>query len=353
MAKVRVGINGFGRIGRCVVRAMQSGPDSSKKSPFDIVLVNDLTDAKTLGHLLRYDSIHGRFDGKVEVGDDGLTIAGDKLVISKEPDPAKIPWKDHGVDIVLECTGRFTERADAEKHLQAGAKKVIISAPAKRPDITLACGINLDSYDSAKHHVISNASCTTNCLAPVAKVLHESFEIVSGVMTTIHSYTNDQRILDLPHKDLRRARAAAVNMIPTTTGAARALKEVLPVLEGKLDGMAIRVPTPNVSCVDLTCVLGKDATRDQVNDAFRAASNGPLKGILAAVEDELVSGDYNGDTHSASVDVPSTMGDRRSRGTNALQSPGLVRQRARLFAAAVRRGRVRRGKAVVPWPSPA
>jgi len=302
MAKVRVGINGFGRIGRSFVRALHDDP------ALDVVVVNDITNAKQLAHLLKYDTIHGRFAGTVVLeGDDALVVDGKKILISKETDPAKLPWKQHGIDLVIESTGRFTDRAGAEKHLTAGAKKVVISAPAKKPDVTLACGINLEKYDPAKHHIISNASCTTNCLAPVAKVLHESFGIVNGLMTTIHSYTNDQRVLDLPHDDLRRARAAALNMIITTTGAAKALKEVLPAMEGKLDGWSIRVPTPNVSCVDLTVRVENAAAKDAVNDAFRRAAAGPLAGILAVSDEPLVSSDYNGDLHSAVVDSLSTM----------------------------------------------
>jgi glyceraldehyde 3-phosphate dehydrogenase len=278
------------------------------KATFDVVLVNDITSSKQLAHLLRYDTIHGRYPGTVTTeGEDALVVDGHRIVVTKETDPAKLPWKDKGVDVVIESTGRFTDRAGAEKHLSAGARKVIISSPAKKPDITLACGINLDRYDAAKHHIISNASCTTNCLAPVAKVLHESFGIVNGIMTTIHSYTNDQRVLDLPHEDLRRARAAALNMIITTTGAAKALKEVLPAMEGKLDGMSIRVPTPNVSAVDLTVRLEKAASRDAVNEAFRQGAAGPLKGILAVSEEPLVSSDYNGDLSSATVDALATI----------------------------------------------
>jgi glyceraldehyde 3-phosphate dehydrogenase len=302
MAKVRVGINGFGRIGRSFVRALHDDP------VFDVVVANDITHAKQLAHLLKYDSIHGHFAGTVGLeGDDALVVDGKKILITKETDPAKLPWKQHGVELVIESTGRFTDRAGSEKHLQAGAKKVIISAPGKKPDITLACGINLEKYDREKHHIISNASCTTNCLAPVAKVLHESFGIVSGLMTTIHSYTNDQRVLDLPHEDLRRARAAALNIIITTTGAAKALKEVLPAMEGKLDGWSIRVPTPNVSCIDLVVRLEKPAAKDAINDAFRQAAAGPLAGILAVSDEPLVSSDYNGDLHSAIVDSLSTM----------------------------------------------
>ena len=303
MAKVRIGINGFGRIGRAFIRALHAD-----RSAFDVVIVNDITDAKQLAHLLRYDSVHGRFAGTVELaGPDALVVDGDKIQITRETDPAKLPWKASGVDLVIESTGRFTDRASVEKHLFAGARKVIISAPAKNPDVTLACGINLDAYDAGKHHIISNASCTTNCLAPTVKVLHESFGIVRGLMTTVHSYTNDQRVLDLPHEDLRRARAAALNMIITTTGAAKALKEVLPAMEGKLDGMAIRVPTPNVSCVDLTARVEKPVTKDAVIDAYKKAAAGPLKGILQAVSEPLVSSDFNGDLHSASIDLPSIM----------------------------------------------
>jgi glyceraldehyde 3-phosphate dehydrogenase len=300
MAKVRIGINGFGRIGRGFVRCLADARDS-----FDLVLINDLTDVKTLGHLLKHDSVHGRFPGTVEATDNALVVNGDKVVITAKKDPAEIPWKDHGVDIVIESTGKFVDKAGAGKHLTA-AKKVLISAPAKDPDVTLCCGINLEAYKPAEHHVISNASCTTNCLAPLAKVLDETFGVVSGIMTTIHSYTNDQQILDLPHKDLRRARAAALSMIPTTTGAAKALKEVLPRMAGKLDGMAIRVPTPNVSLVDLTVRLEKKASAQEVNDAFRAAAGGPLKGILAVSDEPLVSCDFNGDRHSSTVDAALT-----------------------------------------------
>jgi glyceraldehyde 3-phosphate dehydrogenase len=304
MGKIRIGINGFGRIGRCFVRALHE----DKGNNFDVVLINDLTDAKQLAHLLKYDTVHGRFGGSVKVlGDDAIEIDGDKVQISKERDPANIPWGKLGVDIVIESTGHFTDKAGCGKHIAAGAKKVLISAPAKDPDITLACGINLEQYDAAKHHIISNASCTTNCLAPVAKVLHESFGIVKGLMTTIHSYTNDQRVLDLPHEDYRRMRAAALNMIITKTGAAKALKEVLPAMAGKLDGFAIRVPTPNVSCVDLTVNVEKPVTKESVNDAFKKAAEGPLKGVLAVSNEPLVSSDYNGDTHSSTVDALSTM----------------------------------------------
>jgi len=301
MAKVRIGINGFGRIGRGFVRCMAEAPQG-----FELALVNDLTDVNTLAHLLRHDSVHGKFPGTVAVKEGAIDVNGSHVAITAHKDPAAIPWKDHGVDVVIESTGKFVDKEGTSKHLAAGAKKVIISAPAKSPDVTLCMGINLDAYKPAEHHIISNASCTTNCLAPVAKVLHESFGVISGIMTTIHSYTNDQQILDLPHKDLRRARAAALSMIPTTTGAAKALKEVLPALAGKLDGMAIRVPTPNVSLVDLTVRVEKKATAQQINDAFRAAANGPLKGILAVVDEPLVSCDYNGDKHSSSVDAALT-----------------------------------------------
>ena len=301
MAKVRIGINGFGRIGRGFVRCMADARDV-----FDLVLINDLTDVKTLGHLLKYDSVHGKFPGTVAVEGDSLIINGDKVLITAQKDPAAIPWKEHGVDLVIESTGRFVDREGAGKHL-AQAKKVVISAPAKGHDVTLCCGINLEAYKPAEHHLISNASCTTNCLAPIAKVLNDSFGIVGGTMTTIHSYTNDQQILDLPHKDLRRARAAALSMIPTSTGAAKALKEVLPALAGKLDGLAIRVPTPNVSLVDLTVKVEKAATVQAVNDAFRAAARGAMKGVLDVSDEPLVSCDYNGNRFSSTVDAALTM----------------------------------------------
>jgi glyceraldehyde 3-phosphate dehydrogenase len=301
MAKVRVGINGFGRIGRGFVRCLAEAKDT-----FDLVLINDLTDVGTLGHLLRHDSVHGRYPGTVESKENALVINGDTVKISAEKDPAAIKWKDLGVDVVIESTGRFVDKAGAGKHVQGGAKKVIISAPAKDPDVTLCMGINLEMYKPDAHHIISNASCTTNCLAPVAKVLHETFGIVNGIMTTVHSYTNDQQILDLPHKDLRRARAAALSIIPTTTGAAKALKEVLPAMAGKLDGMALRVPTPNVSLVDLTARLEKAADAKTINEAFRKAAAGPLKGILAVSDEPLVSCDYNGNRMSSTVDAALT-----------------------------------------------
>ncbi len=304
MAKVRIGINGFGRIGRGFVRCLAASKDNW--GTFELALVNDLTDPGTLGHLLKYDSVHGPFPGTVQVEGGGLVINGHHAKISAEKDPGAIKWREHGVDLVIEATGRFVDKGNASKHHAGGAKKVLISAPAKDPDVTLCCGINLEAYKPETHHIISNASCTTNCLAPVAKVLHETFGIISGLMTTIHSYTNDQQLLDLPHKDLRRARAATLSMIPTTTGAAKALKEVLPALAGKLDGMSMRVPTPNVSIVDLTARVEKPATVQAVNDAFRAAASGYLKGILAVSDEPLVSIDFNGDLHSATVDAPLT-----------------------------------------------
>ncbi len=302
---VRIGINGFGRIGRCLIRAWQK---DAQKAGYEIVAINDLTDTPTLAHLLKYDSVHGRFDGEVGVDGNNILVNGKPIVVTAEKDLAKLDWRKHGVEVVLECTGVFTEATKARTHIDVGgAKKVLISAPAKGPDFTVALGINQDQYQHDKHHVISNASCTTNCLAPVAKVLLDNFGIVSGMMTTIHSYTNDQRILDLPHKDLRRARAAALSMIPTTTGAAKALSEVIPALKGKLDGYAMRVPTPNVSVVDFTARLEKPATVEQVNAAFRAAAADPsFRGVLAVSTEPTVSCDYNGDPHSATVDLTST-----------------------------------------------
>lgn len=299
---MRVGINGFGRIGRNVFRAaLKRGMN------LEVVAVNDLTDAETLAHLLKYDSVHGRLEADVEASDGALRVNGRTVQVLAERDPAALPWGELGVDLVIESTGRFAKRVDAEKHLQAGAKKVIITAPAKEEDLTVVMGVNHHLYDGSRHHIISNASCTTNCLAPVAKVLLEHFGIRRGLMTTIHSYTNDQQILDLPHKDLRRARAAAESIIPTTTGAARAVSLVLPELEGKLNGMAIRVPTPNVSVVDLVVELERPASREEINEALKAASEGELKGILAYSEEPLVSRDYNGDPHSSTVDALSTM----------------------------------------------
>jgi glyceraldehyde 3-phosphate dehydrogenase len=298
---VKVGINGFGRIGRNVFRAALKNPN------VDVVAVNDLTDANMLAHLLKYDSVHGKIDAEISVDGNNLIVDGKTIQVSAERDPAKLTWGAQGVDIVVESTGFFTDREGAAKHLEAGAKKVIISAPASNEDITIVMGVNEDKYDAASHHVISNASCTTNCLAPFAKVLNEKFGINRGMMTTIHSYTNDQQILDLPHKDYRRARAAAENMIPTTTGAAKAVSLVLPELKGKLNGGAVRVPTPNVSLVDLVAELGKEVTVDEVNAALQAAAEGELKGILGYTEEPLVSGDFNGNTNSSTIDALSTM----------------------------------------------
>jgi glyceraldehyde 3-phosphate dehydrogenase len=273
----------------------------------DFVAVNDLTDTKTLAHLLKYDSVHGRFPGEVKADKDALLVDGDSMRVLTEKDPSKLPWKDLGVDVVLESTGRFTDRDQAALHLAGGAKKVIISAPAKKEDITLVYGVNHQAYDPAKHHIISNASCTTNCLVPVVRVILDRFGFVSGFMTTVHSYTNDQQILDLPHKDLRRARAAALSIIPTTTGAAKATSLVIPEVKGKIDGVSLRVPTPDVSVVALTCVVEKTTTADAVNDAFRkAAEAGPLKGVLVVSDEPLVSVDYIGSLHSSTVDALST-----------------------------------------------
>lgn len=297
----KIGINGFGRIGRLVVRAMaQSGPD------LDLVAVNDLTDAATLAHLLKYDSVHRRYPGTVEQDGDAIVVDGKRISVLSEMDPAKLPWKDLGVDIVLESTGRFRTRDQAAAHLDAGAKKVVISAPGKNEDVTIVLGVNDASYDPAKHHVLSNASCTTNCLVPVVKVLNDSFGFVRGFMTTIHSYTNDQRILDFPHKDLRRARAAAQNIIPTTTGAARATALVIPEVKGKIDGVSLRVPTANVSLVDLTCMVEKKTDIEGVNAAFRKAAAGSLKGVLAVSDEPLVSSDYISNTYSSILDALST-----------------------------------------------
>ena len=300
---VRVAINGFGRIGRCVTRVWAA----DTRSDVEIVAVNDLTDDATLAHLLAYDSVHRRFPGTVKAGDGTLEINGKTVRSLEERDPAKLPWKDLEVDVVLECTGFFTKRDAAAKHLDAGAKKVVISAPAKEVDATMCYGINTDIYDASKHHVISNASCTTNCLAPVAQILHENWGIEQGMMTTVHSYTANQKILDAPHKDRRRARGCAISMIPTTTGAAKAIGLVLPQLKGRLDGMAIRVPTPNVSLVDLTVVLSKATTAEAINNAIREAAKGRLAGVMEAVEEELVSIDFLGSNFSSSVDLASTM----------------------------------------------
>jgi glyceraldehyde 3-phosphate dehydrogenase len=293
---VKVGINGFGRIGRNIMRAAMG--DSS----IDIVAVNDLTNAATLAHLLKYDSILGNLKAEISAKDDRITVDREEFQVLSVKDPAQLPWKDLGVEVVFESTGLFTKRDDAAKHVAAGAKKVVITAPAKGPDITVVLGVNNDKYDPVKHHIISNASCTTNCLAPVAKVLHETFGIRKGWMTTVHSYTNDQQLLDLPHKDLRRARAAAVSIIPTTTGAATAVGEVMPELKGRLDGISMRVPTPNVSVVDLAAVLDRKTSKEEVNAAFRSAADGPLKNILQYEEAPLVSIDFRGNAHSSILD---------------------------------------------------
>jgi glyceraldehyde 3-phosphate dehydrogenase len=295
----KIAINGFGRIGRCIVRALME----NKNSGLELVAINDLTDSKTLAHLLRHDSVHRKAPFEVGVNDAGLIIGGKPVKVTAEKDPSKLPWKELGVSLVLECTGRFRDQAGGKKHLEAGAKKVIISAPGEADvDATFCVGINAHQYDPAKHHIVSNASCTTNCLAPVAKVLDETFGIVKGQMTTVHSYTNDQMVLDLPHKDLRRARAAAVSMIPSSTGAAKAIGLVLPNIAGKLDGFAIRVPTPDVSIVCLVAEVAKATDKAAVNAALEAAANGPLKGVLAFTSEELVSNDFIGDAHSSTVD---------------------------------------------------
>ena len=297
---VRVGINGFGRIGRNVLRA---GLD---KKGLEFVAVNDLTDAKTLAHLLKYDSVHGRFRADVRANGDAIIIDGKEIKVCAQKDPAQLPWKDLKVDLVLESTGKFTDRVGGSKHIEAGAKKVVVSAPAKDPDVSLVLGVNEKDYNPSKHHIISMGSCTTNCLAPIAKILVEEFGVEKGLMTTIHAYTNDQVILDFPHKDLRRARSAAMSMIPTTTGAATALSLVIPELKGKLDGMAIRVPTPNVSVVDLVVELKKETTAEEVNRILKSYADGKMKGILSFCEDPLVSIDFNGNPHSSIVDGLST-----------------------------------------------
>ena len=299
---IKVGINGFGRIGRNVLRTSLNYPN------LEFVAVNDLTDPKTLAHLLKYDSILGNLPNKISAGADSITIDNKTIKVFKERDPGALPWDSVGAQVVIESTGHFTDANDAKKHVRGSVKKVIISAPAKNEDITLVLGVNQEKYDGAKHHIISNASCTTNCLAPIAKVINDEFKIVSGTMTTIHSYTNDQVILDFPHKDLRRARAAAINMIPTSTGAAKALKLVIPELAGKLDGFAMRVPTPNVSVVDLVVWVEKKTTKEEVNAALKKASeSGPLKGYLGFEEGELVSSDFKGDSRSSIVDAPMTL----------------------------------------------
>jgi glyceraldehyde 3-phosphate dehydrogenase len=300
---IKVGINGFGRIGRCILRAALERQESS----FEVVHINDLDQPKTLAHLFKYDSVHGTFPGTSVAGDKAIVVNGKRIGVSAEKDAAQIPWKAEGVDIVLECSGKYTDPAKAKLHLGAGAKKVIISAPAKgTPDLTICYGINHEKYDPKAHHVVSNASCTTNCLTPLVKVLMDAFGIEAGLMTTIHSYTNDQKVLDIAHEDLRRARAAGLSMIPTTTGAARSVAEVIPEMKGKLNGLSVRVPTPNVSLVDFTATLKSPATVEQINAAFKAAAAGPLKGILAYSEDQTVSVDYNGDPNSAIFDSTNT-----------------------------------------------
>ncbi len=291
----RVAINGFGRIGRLVFRAAQGGN-------LEVVGINDLTDAATLAHLLKWDSIHGRFDGDVAADGDAIVVNGVRIPVTAERDPAKLPWKANQVEIAIESTGIFADREGASKHLEAGAERVLITAPAKDPDVTVVLGVNGDSFDPAKHRIVSNASCTTNCLGPVAKVLHDRYGIEAGWMTTIHAYTNDQRILDFPHSDLRRARAAAVSMIPTSTGAARAIGLVMPDLQGKLDGFAMRVPTADVSVVDLAVQLGADADGDAINQAMREAADGPMKGVLEVCDEPLVSNDFKGNPHSSILD---------------------------------------------------
>ena len=299
---IRIGINGFGRIGRQVLRAAKE----QGVADLDFVAVNDLTDTKTLAHLFKYDSVHRTYEGDVAASDNGITVDGDEIRVFAEKDPAALPWKDLGVDIVLESTGRFTKADDAKKHITGGAKKVIISAPAKGEDITIVMGVNSDKYDNAKHHIVSNASCTTNCLVPMVKVVRDAFGFRHGSMVTVHSYTNDQQILDLPHKDLRRARAAALSIIPTTTGAAKATALVIPEVKGKIDGISLRVPTPDVSLTDLAAEVERPVTIDEVNAAFKAAADGPLQGILGYSEEELVSSDYIGNPHSCILDAKST-----------------------------------------------
>jgi glyceraldehyde 3-phosphate dehydrogenase len=299
---IKVAINGFGRIGRLLYRAA-----IERKAKIDFVAINDVADAKTLAHLLKYDSVHGRFNGEVKAEGDKIIVNGKELKVLMQKDPALLPWKDMGVYLAVESTGLFTDREAASKHLQAGAKKVLISAPATNPDITIVIGVNEKQYDPGKHSILSNASCTTNCVAPVAKVLHENFGLKTALMTTAHAYTNDQRIQDLIHKDLRRARAGALNIIPTTTGAAKAAGLVLPELKGRMDGISLRVPVPNVSIVDLTAVLEKKATKEEINAAFKKAAEGPLKGILAYTEDPIVSTDLNHTSYSATVDGLCTM----------------------------------------------
>ena len=297
---IKVGINGFGRIGRNIMRAALAHHD------VDIVAVNDITDAATLAHLLKYDSVLGNLSVPVSASGDSIPVGSDQFKVLASKDPAALPWKDLGVDVVFECTGKFTKRDDAAKHLAAGARKVIITAPATNPDVTVVLGVNDGDYDRAKHHIVSNASCTTNCLAPLAKVLHHSFGLRKGWITTVHAYTNDQNLLDLPHNDLRRARAAALSIIPTTTGAAKAVGEVLPALKGKLDGISMRVPTPNVSVVDLVAILEKSVTAEEINAVLKAAADGPMKGIMQFVTEPLVSIDFRGNPHSSIIDAAYT-----------------------------------------------
>ncbi len=299
----KVGINGFGRIGRLVLRTI----NEYHLDDLEVVAINDLTDAKTNAHLFKWDSTYGAYKGNIQADEDVISVDGKKIKVLSQRDPAQIPWSDYGAEVVIESTGIFTDAEKANAHKQGSVKKVIISAPAKNEDITIVLGVNEDKYEADKHHIISNASCTTNCLAPVAKVLHDNFGIVKGLMTTIHSYTNDQRLQDMYHKDLRRARAAAENMVPTTTGAAKAISLVLPELKGKLHGMALRVPTPTVSIVDLVCEIGKEATAEDINNAFKKASEGKLEGILGYSEEPLVSSDFKGNPHSSIVDAPNTM----------------------------------------------
>jgi len=299
---IKVGINGFGRIGRLLFRAA-----NERNANIEFAAINDITDSKTLAHLLKYDSVHGRAPFQVEADKDGIIVKGRKIRTIMERDPAKLPWKDMGVYLAVESTGLFTDREKASAHLTAGAKKVLISAPAKNPDVTIVMGVNDKTYDPEKHNILSNASCTTNCVAPVAKVLHENFGLKQALMTTAHAYTNDQRIQDLVHSDLRRARAGAINIIPTTTGAAVAATLVLPELSGRMNGIALRVPVPNVSIVDLTCVLEKNTTKEEINAAFKKAAEGPLKDILTYTEDPVVSSDFNHSTCSAAFDAQSTM----------------------------------------------
>jgi len=297
---LKIAINGFGRIGRQVLR-------KALEENLDVVAINDLTTPSTLAHLFKYDSVHGKFSGTVEVKDNYLVVNGNKILILSEKDPSKLPWKENNIDLVVESTGIFTDGEKAKAHIDAGAKKVVISAPAKNEDITIVLGVNENIYDNEKHHIISNASCTTNCLAPIVKVLHDKFGVINGLMTTVHSYTNDQNILDLPHKDLRRARAAAMSIIPTTTGAAKAVALVMPEMKGKLTGFALRVPTPDVSIVDFVANLEKEVTIDDVNNALKEAAEGRMKGILAYSEEPLVSTDYIGNSNSSIVDSSLTM----------------------------------------------